>query len=727
MVHCNPETIYVLYSKKIYEKPDRYFPERYSMLVESPAGRNRKSYYNIPCAFDIETTTINCLGGKTLERPIGFMYSWQFAIRRNDGYKAYTAIRGRRWEEFIELLIFLKKYLGLKDKVILPIYSHAAFFEFQFLRNFIDVTDLFARNKREPIRVSFNHGYELRCSYYLSNMSLSKCIEITNGAIFGKLSGDTFDYSKKRTPSTTLSLYEVKYSYNDVLGLCEYLDMLLKDDNMLTIPMTSTGFVRREVRDCVLQNPDNQKNMIASKLSPRLYVLCKTASRGGNSTSNPYLVDTLLNNVKGADLKSSYPAVMMMCPFPITSFCEIRPTVSNLQSYQDKAMLIDCTLYNLKISNPMTLCYIPSSRCTRIVGNNDIDKGPITYRVANGRIVEAESASMVITDVDLRIISQQYTFDIEINSLHISDYGKLNNEFRMSLLDMFVLKTKLERGDPELYVKIKNKINAYFGMMLTDICAKDIYYRNGKWSNEKTIDIESKLNRYYASRKSFLSYQHGIWVTAWARYRHMEGITACGSDIVMGDTDSCKYINDHEKDFDELNAKWITQCYNNDIVPIIKVWEKPTILGIWEHEETYSEYKTLGSKKHAYRYAKNNKLGITVAGLNKKKGAKWLELNGGLDAFSIGKTIPEKFAGRTTAYYNDVDAPYQLTIDGCTFTTASNIGVVDATYTIGVSDDYWQYLVGIGIEADTILNIEESIIQEENEYENIYSGYTKLD
>ena len=77
---------------------------------------------------------------------------------------------------------------------------------------------------------------------------------------------------------------------------------------------------------------------------------------------------------------------------------------------------------------------------------------------------------------------------------------------------------------------------------------------------------------------------------------------------------------------------------------------------------------------------------ITVSGMGKQKGAVAV---GSIENFIIGKTFQD--VGRTVSYYHDCK-PYQLTVDGCTFTTASNIGIVDTTYTLGVTDEYWELI-----------------------------------
>lgn len=646
------------------------------------------AYMNVPCSFDIETSTTN-IGTEKDPSWVGFMYIWQFAI-------ADIAICGRYWEEFVELLNLLKHLLNLKPHKRLPIYAHFASFEFQHLRNFIHVEKVFARKKRVIVNADFNQAFQLRCSWALSNMGLGKAIGTVPDAKYNKLSGDDFDYTKLRLPTTELTDMEYAYCFCDVMGLNEYLlhTMTSNNDNVTTLPMTSTGFIRREVRKEVLKNEANKKQVLDLALTPKLYVYCKTASRGGNTHANAYFTDVILDNVSSYDRKSSYPAEMVVADnFPVTGFRDVRPSNENfIESVSTSACLIDMTFYNIRVKKLTPIPYISISKCTRVKFGKYNMKD-------NGRVVGADIASMVITDVDFRIIDAMYEYDdYEISALYTAKRGHLNDEFRHTLLEQFITKCKLETGDPYLYNKFKNKINAYFGMMLTDICNPTITYNpNCKdmkdlWKSE-VVDIKSLLSRYYKSSNSFLSYQHGLWVTANARYQLQLAINTTGMDTAYVDTDSDKFIENHDADFARLNEKWLELCDANDISPIVHVNGKKYVLGAWEKEKTATQFRTLGAKKYCCMYG--DELKITVAGLSKEKGKDWLKEHGGIENFKIDTVVPAGSSGRTVSYYNDVKEPYQLTIGDCTFTNGSNIAVLPTSYTFGVSEDYLKYYTSV--------------------------------
>lgn len=640
-------------------------------------GRKSNPYYiEMLNAFDIETTSY-----KPLE--VGFMYLWGMCVNDTE------VIIGRTWEEFTQFINKLVEMFGTNARKRLVVYSHYLPFEFQFMQNFFNFIDVFARDKRVVIKAVTDSGIEFRCSYALTNMSLDKFTRKTKGVEHIKKSGEKFDYSKMRLPNTPLYDDEIGYQFCDVKGLTEALKIKMESDgdNLATVPITSTGYVRRDFRKEVLSNEDNFFKLQETKLRPFMYALCKTATRGGNCHCNTIYSDEILTNVTSFDKKSSYPFSMAVDKFPITKFCRKLPNQfeSVVKNY---ACLIDITFKNIVVKDMLTIPYIPKAKCT------GISKG----RYDNGRVIKADLLSMVITDIDYNIIERTYDFeDMEIRYLYTSEYGLLNYEFRRHLIDMFQIKTELESGDRYIYEKYKNKINSAFGMMLTDIAQEHVLYKtDGELWKVESPDLQTALNRYYRSRNSFLSYQHGIWVTANARRNLQDSLYITGSDTVYIDTDSNKHIGDYSNEFEELNNNIIEQCEQiTDVTPWAEVDGKRTYLGVWELDGKYSKFKSLGAKKYCYIKEGKDELEITVAGLSKDKGAKYLNENGGINSFRNGFCIPQGYSGRTTSKYNDDTEIYKLTINDCTFTTSSNVYIEETEYTFGQTEEYKDYIMEV--------------------------------
>ena len=322
-----------------------------SILHLRYCGHNQTAYLRDFGTFDIETTTYQMSIVDNDPQYNAFMYQWQFCIDDK-------VIMGRTWEEFKDLLAKLRHYLGLSHAHYLVIYVHNLPFEFQFMRNFFSVTEVFAIEKRKIVKCIIDDSFEFRCSYKLSNMSLEKFVSSTPGAKYFKKGGD-LDYKKIRTPNTPLTNEELAYCYNDVRGLREGIQHLLtsEKDTLASVPMTSTGYVRREFRAAFNKNPRNHYIFRELELNPYEYALLKTATRGGNCHCNPTLSGALdnrnvFNNVGSHDMSSAYPAVMTQCRFPMSKFVRRSNDLSILDNCIEEgnhAMIIDCIFYNISI------------------------------------------------------------------------------------------------------------------------------------------------------------------------------------------------------------------------------------------------------------------------------------------------------------------------------------------------------------------------------------------
>ena len=650
---------------------------RHNLECKESTKRGIK-YLEIPCTFDIETTNIyekDADGNiNTDKRPFAFMYQWQFCI--ND-----EVCFGRTWEEFQELLDNLTTRMDLDNKRRIVIWCHNLNFEFQFFRRFVNVIDGFYKEDRVPLKVVIEGGIEFRDSYILSNMSLEKFCENEPGVIHYKLSGNDYDYTKIRTPETELTAYELQYCYNDVRGLAECIASRMKEDTLANMPMTSTGYVRRDARNAIRVNKKNRQIFTASALTPELYTMCRTAFRGGDTHANIRMADQILYDVDSYDIQSSYPACMMIDNFPVSAFFKIKTATFYNRDLTDYALLLHIRICDVKYVGACGIPYIPLAKCTAITSDRIID---------NGRVLYAGIIEMIITDVDLDIITSEYDIgDFYINNVYASRYGALSPEYKSVIMRYFEGKTALKGvpGKEYEYMKSKNRLNALYGMMCQKIDHDTTIYNGHDFITTPCV-LDEAVEKYYKSHNSFLSYQHGVWVTCAARRRLRTALNIVGRDVAYCDTDSVKCINGHEKDFEKLNEKLKAEAiragaYAEDKNGNIQY------MGVWEHEtkkEKYQEFKTLGSKKYVYR--SGDHVTSTIAGVNKKTGSRFFK-EYGLEVFKHGTRIKE--SGHLTAFYNDDDIHY-IEIDGVKIETASNVALVDNTYTLGVTDEYMDLL-----------------------------------
>lgn len=216
------------------------------------------------------------------------------------------------------------------------------------------------------------------------------------------------------------------------------------------------------------------------------------------------------------------------------------------------------------------------------------------------------------------------------------------------------------------------------GMCVQDPAKQSYIYSNGEFKiGDKTVKFLIARN----NRKAFLNYAWGVWVSAWARLRLQEGIDLCGDNIVYCDTDSCKYVG--EVDWSKYNAERKRDsiqsgAYATDSNGITHY------MGVYEDEGMCDRFKTLGAKKYVGEV--NGKLKITIAGVNKKKGAEELLENGGIEAFKDGFKFVK--SGGTESTYNDLKEPVVYNVEGRDITFTSNIYIENGIYTLGLTEEY---------------------------------------
>lgn len=672
----------------------------------NPGNKRKDKYKDLISAFDIETTGI-----PEIEQSIMYIWQWCFYYSSDD----YEIVVGRTWEEFIDFCIRLKRALKGKKLVC---YVHNLSYEFVYLSgiyNFLE-EDVFCMDSRKVLKATLYDCIEMRCSYIHSNMKLENFTK-KYGAKHSKLSGEEFNYEKRRYWYTPLTEKELAYCINDVLGLCEALDNEMKSDgdNLYSIPLTSTGYVRREVKK-VMQP---YRYFLIQQLYPslELYMLLRESFRGGDTFANRYYVDKIVDaatyaalhameeawqRLHSADRSSSYLFEIVNSLLPMSAFvkAEYVTSIDDVITLmrKNKAVLFRVKLWNVRLKNRLTgNPYIPVAKCSSLI--NAVK--------ANGRVLQADYLEMVINDIDLHILLDQYEFSSDaVSDCWFARYGKLPKPLRDLVTYYYQQKTALKTDDPEsdnfiLYNKMKSRANSTYGLMVQKVLRDDIVYRDGdfrlKHENETP---EERIKRYKEElekdkKKAFLVYQWGCWITARARLALHKGAdcaTNAGADpgrLLYGDTDSVKYMGD--ADFTEYNEWCIRKCKESGAYATDPKG-KVHYMGVFEPEEDMLQFATMGAKKYAYVDTKG-KLHITIAGVSKKDGAKELESKGGLAAFKEGLVF--KLAGGLEAVYNDDTDMDWINEDGKKIHITRNLYLKPSTYTLGITADFRRVLEGI--------------------------------
>ena len=648
-------------------------------------GRINKgiTYIDALAAFDIETTKIP-------HRELAVMFIWQFHISFLDN--EYTVL-GRTWDEFKAFMDLLA--CAIPEDCTLKIFDHNFNYEFGYLKSIIKFTDregftnIFSINPHKPIYAHSHNSTFIWCDSLIlfAGSSLDK---VTEGMPHHKL-GD-FDYTKKRFYWTELTDEEYQYCINDVYGLVEAVKdlMRLHGDNQYSLPITSTGFIRRDIKRLMYQHtrfgdyPSDQYF---------IYKLLRKAFRGGNTHANRFYAGDVYAEVQSWDRSSSYPDVMVNDRFPIDPL-EPDPncTLQHLDELTkaDYAYLVDMKLTNVRLKDPMEpLPYQSVSKTYGRIGLGQED---------NGRLMTIAQCHIAFTDVDWQIFRQQYDFDAEILCLYKSHYDYLPFEIRDYVKGLYKDKTSLKgiKGKEDAYRVAKTKINGVYGLTVQKVENDVICF------NEDTLNLEIQdINNgdEYLNECDYLNdtkyrpmpYRWGVWITAWARHHLQKIIDAVGADFVYADTDSCKFLDDHKAEIEEINKFYRERSEHNGACA-----KDPKgnmhYMGEYEYEGTYSEFITMGAKKYAT--VKDGETEITVAGVPKEEGSKELVSFGGLAAFKPGTVFK---AGKLRPIYNDNNDYGDVEVYDCNGVTGtvhitSNVCLVDVEYKLGYSEEYLDLL-----------------------------------
>lgn len=638
-------------------------------------------FRNCMCAFDIETTYLD-----DVEQSI--MYIWQFAVMDLRNENIWYCF-GRTWEQFTKLLDSF-----YHEGITVLVWVHNLSYEFQFMRHWLPFRKdkIFALKSRKVVRADID-GAQFRCSYIQTNKSLDAFTR-DMGVVHQKLSGVEFDYSKKRYPWTEMTTEELQYCCNDVVGLLEAMRvrMRMENDTLYSLPLTSTGYVRRLAKEAMRKFNHNQLQAMMCDVD--VYKLLRLEFRGGDTHANRYHVNKILENVASYDRASSYPDVMLNYRFPMSAFTP--RLITDIDELEKKCQIRDCcfiavfTITNLQQRDIYYGApYLSLDKAVEISGQV----------VDNGRVLSADKAVYVFNDIDWKIVKSEYVGEVEISQVYIAKYGYLPQAFRDLVIDLFHKKTSLKNvnGQELNYMRSKELINSLYGMCAQNPVKPDVIYMDEPdqaFTLEDIVDIGEKLEKY--NKKAFLLYAWGCWVTAWARLKLKEMINIVGDNFVYCDTDSVKFLV--RDDYNRIVAR--IEEYNQSLKELSisnkgYADDKKGIthyLGVYEYEETYKQFKTLGAKKYAYT-RQDGSFKITIAGVPKKAGAREM---GTIKNFNVGFVF--RNSGKLESVYNDSDYGTYYPDDSSEhrIEIRSNIVLRESTYEIGLSLEYMYLLASVG-------------------------------
>lgn len=670
---------------------------------------NKKiSYFNIPVAFDIETSSFYEDGKKS-----ACIYIWQF------GFNGHVIV-GREWSSLLRLFERLVVWLELNNDVRLIVYVHNLSYEFQWIRKYFNWKKVFSADTRKPIYALTDSGIEFRCSYLQSGYSLANLSKQLLTYKVNKMVG-YLDYKKIRHSQTPLTDKELLYCVNDVKVVMAYIQEQIEiEKGIHNIPLTKTGYVRRYCRKaCYYDKEKGRKSdkyenytrlMRSLTLEVDEFKQWHRCFQGGFTHANPSHVREVMQDVASADINSSYPTVCVCERFPMSKGEKVHP--KNKAEFE-KNIKLYCCIFDIELTNvrPAVLYdnYISYSKTWDCIN-------PI---LNNGRVVSADSLKMTVTEVDWRLIKRFYHWDdCRISNMRRYMRGYLPTDFVKAILKLYQDKTTLKglhgtlpdgRNADIEYMLSKSMLNSCYGMMVQNPCKGLVEY-DEDWTGTSEVDYDTAISKYNKSRNRFTFYPWGVYVCAYARQNLLDTLHPIGmdGDNLYCDTDSIKFINgdrymDVFKEYDKYIRRKLQKAMDfhglsYDEFEPVDIKGVKHCLGVWDIEAHYDKFKTLGAKR--YLVQEDDSIELTVSGLNKKTVVPYMleHFKDPFEAFDDNLYIPKGFSGKNThAYIDDEISGLVTDYQGNTaqYHELSCVHIEESDYDLSLSRQFIDYLMGV--------------------------------
>lgn len=650
------------------------------VTCQNKERQSKRSELFLRCGagYDTESTTVVNAAGKPL---FAFVYHIQIMI---NGYYIYFRDLQLLTPFLKALIAEVKKKRTKKKQPKLLIWIANLGHEYAFFKKQIaeaEITDVFAKNERTPLKIEVGGCIEFRECIGLFGTSLAdiakkntKTQKLVETGPDGEKISD-LDYDLIRTPATPIKKApdkghkhsEYEYMRNDVAILDELSEVAFQrfTDKGLKIPLTKTGILRQECKNMI--SIIRFEEIMNSKLMPitkhDYFMQRKFMYAGGLSGTSPVYAGKFISRSKCADITSDYPAQMNHHLFPAG---ELRETdVRNISKVGSKFRII------------MFVCDLKAKTTHAVfskhkVINFDGDKycrGVGSVRnaiVLNGKVWEAKNCCLLLNNTDLKGLKELYEFrNIRLLRLwYFTEKKKAPYFLRKCMNKYYLRKQELkEQGldDTIEYKLCKEMVNSFYGMSVTRL-----YDCIFKWNEAEHKIAEAASEKSYDQQREhvWLSPFIGYWTTSYARCILYHYIAKYPELILQYDTDSLYYITEPS----EVKLCRNRTCSAADLIAALEadiedynqiMYQKNArifkgnkhfkTLGSWEVEPENTGFKGLGAKRYLVRKA-NGKLKPVVAGMVKSSFLTYIKKTG-KDPFEvfdqdmqIDRVISEKLA-----------------------------------------------------------------------------------
>lgn len=707
----------------IYIKWDKFKPRKL-IFTKKRGDYKGPKIANSFISLDTETSKIE-------DNNLGWMYQWCFSYPagNNSRYLVY----GRKPSELAEALIKVVSVNGMNTdtKKLLPVYIHNLSYDYFYIKDYLKLffrasfteelvdenTSMLAVAPKKLLEWKIM-GLDFKCSYRLSQKSLDEWSSGLNTK-HKKLVG-TIDYNKMRYQDSPLTKKDWRYMFYDVITLDEAVvaQMAKFKDSLKTIPLTMTGYVRRESRREFRNTEGARKQFEKQALSLHVYNLLRHGEYAGGLThGNRFLAGKTIRPECGighGDFVSFYPSEQIEGKAPIGKFyLEYSYSSSHSMSLKELKALADkkCVLAviiisDLDLKEGITLPYVQSSK----VKQGALEA--LDLIEDNGRVIKMNKGStrLVVNEYDMKWLIKQYKFNYLIEEVYCAPRGPFPEFLRNTVKRFFREKSLYKQQEKDLikqgyseYDDIvlkkhedlmisKGLLNGIYGMTSTAPVRDEFIEReDGLWETrrKKGEEAEEVLNKFYKSKNSFMNYELGCWLTSICRSKLMDFVELVGYDnFLYADTDSIFYIKAPgvEERLKKKNEEMMQDNIEHDYY--IEVDGKREFFNQFEDEkEDIRSFRFLHSKCYAYETMEQDgklHLHTTIAGVKKVGRGKKTRVQelGSIDELRAGKVFTA-CGGTGSLYVNG--KPDIININGHETEIASSVIIKNVTKTLSDS------------------------------------------
>lgn len=610
--------------------------------------RSRVCYCSEAIYLDIETSNNHAPDPRKLRTWIT-----SIQVRFNNEYHLF-----RKPTEFTDWLKFLIKEYNLDADRRVLCFIHNAAYDLSYL-----VPWLQRELPKEPRRGIYEglnkiimydqYSFEFRCTYQLTGMSLAKWSKDMN--VEHQKQVGLYDYDKIIYQDEDLDQDQLKYDEYDVLALEESLkkQLLKYEDELATVPLTSTGYCRRLFRKGSQRDRYYRKEVfLPSRLDVKAMKYSVNAFAGGYTHGNRYLKSHLIDSLAEygclmahGDFRSMYPSELSCYPLPFGAPEEwydasrlyyqkrpYKPTIDDIiNMYPEYSSITRIRIYAAELrSYDITMPFMQEAKLRNKTNNFQCISD-------NGRVMKITHGicELYVDNLTLKILKEQYRMKLAIVGVIRFKNIMIPDCLARTINELFKAKSDLKVHHKEMEEKyghfseeainaawelsrVKKLLNACYGMFATNPLRPEYdldFSKDPPLQRIKGVttdqEIEEGLEKFYKNSNSFLPYQIGWACTALARYELYEYIKAVGyENCIYCDTDSIFFLKkpgvmERVKKLNlekQKKAKFITSH------------GKRVYYDVFEFEEDLTHFKFLHSKCYGMVTVKGE-FQATIAGI----------------------------------------------------------------------------------------------------------------